>query len=281
LFALTVLIVLLFVTILFFMLWVPWAKRTISLERRQWERELKEQRLKERERMKVWEDELRERQERERQREEQWHREEEERQRLGLYWDNLEADAHCSGYRTRYYWARLLNTVPYQYNWLKPCRDIPIDIHGRSINATTCEIKDDVSLFVQSPRPCLMAVNRGLYMGVGEWISMNLLAHPTGFSSRTKCVQLFESDKFSVYSCNQGCAAPGSGRHVGLDKWLFKSFLPVYFRDLGHASRIFTGTKMERNYVLRPLMISWACTLTNRSLVLIGSVRCFLFDIFI
>jgi hypothetical protein len=184
--------VLLFVNIFIFTLRVPWDKRTLSLERRQWERELKEQRLKEQERIKIWEDELRERQERERQREEQWHREEEGRQRLGLYWGNLEADAHCSGYRTRYYWARLLNTVPYQYNWLKPCQDIPINIHGRSIHATTCEVKDDVSLFVQSLRTCLMAVIRGPYMGIGEWNSMNLLAHPTGFSSRTKFVQLFD-----------------------------------------------------------------------------------------
>jgi len=101
---------------------------------------------------KVWEDLLKARKERERLREEQWHREEEERQRLGLYWGNLEADAHCTAYNTRHYWARLLNTVPYQYNWLKPCQDIPIDIHGRSVKATTCEVKDDVSFLVQSLR---------------------------------------------------------------------------------------------------------------------------------
>jgi len=134
------------------MSWSAWAKQNLAIERQQWERELMERRLDEQSRIKVWEDLLKARKERERLREEQWHREEEERQRLGLYWGNLEADAHCTAYNTRHYWARLLNTVPYQYNWLKPCQDIPIDIHGRSVKATTCEVKDDVSFLVQSLR---------------------------------------------------------------------------------------------------------------------------------
>ena len=148
----TGIIVLLLANILIMLLLVPWAKMSLSLERQEWEQELRNERIKEQRRIKLWEDELKAKQERERLREEQWHREEEERQRLGLYWGNLEADAHCSGYQTRYYWARLLNTVPYQYNWLTPCRDIPIVIHGKSVNATTCEVKDDVSILVRSLR---------------------------------------------------------------------------------------------------------------------------------
>jgi hypothetical protein len=135
-----------------------------------WERDLKERRLDEQVRMEAWEHQLQTRkrqekvrqdkweqkqkdirreeearQERERLREEQWQRDEEQRQRLGLYWAEPEANARCTAYSTRDYRARLLNTVPYHYNWLKPCEEIPIVIHGRSIHATRCEIKQDGS----------------------------------------------------------------------------------------------------------------------------------------
>ena len=117
-------------------------KERERLRQEGWELELQERRREERSRMQEWEELLKKRNERERLREEQWQREEEERQRLGLYWGHLEADAHCTAYNTRSYRAQLLNTVPYQYNWLKPCLEIPIDIHGKSVRATTCEVKD-------------------------------------------------------------------------------------------------------------------------------------------
>lgn len=69
---------------------------------------------------------------------------EEATQRLGLYWDTLIADSHCTTYNTREYWARLLNTGPYDYNWLRPCQDIPITIHGRSIKTSRCYINPSV-----------------------------------------------------------------------------------------------------------------------------------------
>ena len=76
------------------------------------------------------------------------HREEEARQRLGLHWGALTADSHCTAHNTREYWARLLNAVPYNYNWLKPCEDIPIDIHDRSIKTTRCYINPHVRSFI-------------------------------------------------------------------------------------------------------------------------------------
>ena len=88
------------------------------------------------------------RREQERLREEKWQREEEERQKLGLYWDVPVADSHCTAHNTREYWARLLNTVPYNYNWLKPCEDIPIVIHGRSIKTARCYINPYVSSLI-------------------------------------------------------------------------------------------------------------------------------------
>ena len=82
-----------------------------------------------------------ERQEHEKKREEQWQREEEERERLGLYWDIPQDAPHCAGYNTRFYSARLLNTVPYNYNWLKPCQEIPLVIHGKALQASRCEVQ--------------------------------------------------------------------------------------------------------------------------------------------
>jgi len=62
-----------------------------------------------------------------------------------VYWAEPEGNAHCSAYNTRYYRARLLNTVPYNYNWLKPCEEKPITIHNKSIRTTRCEINQDGS----------------------------------------------------------------------------------------------------------------------------------------
>jgi len=111
---------------MFLSLWVPNILSGVAAERKKWERELAQKR------------------EQERLREDQWQYEEEERQSLGLHWDNPVADTHCTAHNTREYRARLLNTVPYTYNWLKPCQDIPIVIHGRSINTTRCYINPNV-----------------------------------------------------------------------------------------------------------------------------------------
>jgi hypothetical protein len=182
----------------------------------QWERDLKERRLDEQVRMEAWEHQLQTRkrqekvrqdkweqkqkdirreeearQERERLREEQWQRDEEQRQRLGLYWAEPEANARCTAYSTRDYRARLLNTVPYHYNWLKPCEEIPIVIHGRSIHTTRCEIKQDVSLFIPfitEPKLTIVGRARVRCMGIGVWTLMNLLAVRIGISSRTRYV---------------------------------------------------------------------------------------------
>ena len=89
---------------------------------------------------------------REQLREKQGLREAEERQRLGLHWADLEEDTQCTAYNTRDYKARLLNTVPYEYNRLRPCQEIPIVIHGRSIRTTRCEIDQDVSYRLYSSR---------------------------------------------------------------------------------------------------------------------------------
>ena len=150
--------------ILFLMIWGPYLNSGIANERQEWERELRERRLQEQLREKEWEGQMRareleerrkqvewnSRQEQEHQREEQWHREEEERQRLGLHWAKPEANAQCTSYNTRDYRARLLNTVPYHYNWLRPCQDIPIVIHDRNLTTTRCEINQNVWMFVPS-----------------------------------------------------------------------------------------------------------------------------------
>jgi hypothetical protein len=129
-------------------------KRQEKLRQDSWQRELEKHRLDEQLRMDNPELEMRGRQRQEKQRqeneclqEEQWQREEEERQRLGLYWAEPEPNEHCIGYNTRDYKARLLNTKPYNYNWLKPCEDIPITIHGSSIRTNHCEINQNVSPF--------------------------------------------------------------------------------------------------------------------------------------
>lgn len=98
-----------------------------------------------------WERERREEQWRreEEKREEQWHREEETRQRLGMYWDRPLKDWQCMGYNTRHYWARLMNTVPYDYNWLKPCEEMPLILNGRSVTTSRCDVQVN-SFIIQS-----------------------------------------------------------------------------------------------------------------------------------
>src|SRR5262245_25549116 len=66
----TIFLVLLFADILIRLSWVPWARMTLSFERQRWEKELRNERMKEQRRIKLWEDELKAKQELERQREE-------------------------------------------------------------------------------------------------------------------------------------------------------------------------------------------------------------------
>ncbi|KIM74485.1 hypothetical protein PILCRDRAFT_79991 [Piloderma croceum F 1598] len=136
----------------------------------EWERELMQRHVAEQSRIAIWEQQLeaRKRQEKirqdewersqkdirreeahrreqERRREEEWQLEEERRQTLGLHWDTPIADSNCASHNSREYWARLLNTFPFDYNWLKPCQEIPLVIHGRSLNTTRCYINEYVS----------------------------------------------------------------------------------------------------------------------------------------
>jgi hypothetical protein len=135
-----------------------------------WERELAARRLDEQLRMDRSERQFKKKQRQEKAKQDEWiegqeqqrlrehlrekqlQREDEERQRLGLYWANLEANTQCTAYNTRDYKARLLDTVPYEYNRLKPCEEMPIVIHDRSIRTTRCEIDQDVSCYVYSSR---------------------------------------------------------------------------------------------------------------------------------
>jgi len=160
---LTVVLVILLAVLL--TIWGPYILSRVPIERYKWQQELIRQREAEKSRIDHWEQELKmrklqekvrqeeweqtqreihreetQRQEQERLREEEWQREEEKRQSLALHWDQPVADSHCTAYNTREYWARLLNTVPFEYNWLRPCEDMPITVHGRSIKTTRCYI---------------------------------------------------------------------------------------------------------------------------------------------
>jgi len=148
--------------------------------RQEWQRELEGRHLEEQSRIDRWERTFNATQERTRRQMEKWRREDEEMQRLGLHWDELTVDSHCTGYNTREYWARLSNTVPYDYNWLKPCEDIPNDIHGRSMKTTRCYANPFVSGEV-----------------IGHW-SVNF--------NEPLCTPFW--DQFE----DKGCTAEGSGR---------------------------------------------------------------------
>jgi hypothetical protein len=117
----------------------------IARERRQFEQELIERRRQEESRIHKWELAFNATQERHRRQMEKWQQEEEEMQKLGLHWDEPTRHPNCAGYSTREYWARLLNTVPYDYNWTKACEDIPIVIHGKSVKTFRCYTNPHVS----------------------------------------------------------------------------------------------------------------------------------------
>ena len=130
-----------------------------------------------------------ERQEREKKREEQWQREEEERERLGLYWDNPQGDAYCAGFNTRHYSARLMNTVSYNYNWLKPCLEIPLVIHGRDVKASRCEIQVTsfiIGVEVMDLISVIVSRVRALCMDIGPSTSTNLFVRPIGINLRIR-----------------------------------------------------------------------------------------------
>lgn len=86
-----------------------------------------------------------------------WEADEKKRQKMGLHWDVPQAGP-CTAHNTRDYKAQLLNTVPYMYNWLEPCSEIPIVIHGESMQANRCEISSDVSFITDSHREALISV---------------------------------------------------------------------------------------------------------------------------
>jgi len=146
----------------------------------QFQRDLMKRNLEEQYRINRWESTFNATLERNRRQMDKWRREEEEVQRLGLYWDEPIADSHCTGYNTREYWARLLNTVPYDYNWLKPCEDIPIIIHGKAMKASRCYINPLVSGEV-----------------IGHWL--------VDFNEPL-CTPFFQQLE------DKGCVAEGSGR---------------------------------------------------------------------
>lgn len=100
----------------------------------EWERQVEQKRAIEHLQEKEWE----EKREQERIREEQWNLSQEQRERLGLYWDQPSA-GRCIAYGVRDYRAQLLNAAPYNYNWLQPCQDMPISIHGSLHTASRCE----------------------------------------------------------------------------------------------------------------------------------------------
>jgi len=96
----------------------------------EWERDLAERKVQEKE----WE----EKQEKERIREKQWNLDQEQRERLGLYWSQP-VTGRCTAQGQRDYHAQLLNAAPYNYNWLQPCEDMPISIRGTRYRTSWCE----------------------------------------------------------------------------------------------------------------------------------------------
>jgi hypothetical protein len=182
------------------------AQRYEQAKENAWERELAERRLDEELRTERLQRQLKMKQRQEKTRQDEWderqdqkrlgerlreqrQREEEERQRQGLYWSNPEANAKCTAYNTREYRARLLNNVPYHYNLLKPCEEIPIVIHDRSVRTTRCEIGQNVSpVVVCMGESKLIAAARAWVRctDIGVWILMNPHAPHIGINSRTK-----------------------------------------------------------------------------------------------
>lgn len=81
----------------------------------------------------------------------EWKRREEEQERRGLRWDAPLA-VKCSAYGVREYRSRLLNIVPYRYNWQDHCEEIPLTLHGQSLKTSRCENESGVSRFEIQPQ---------------------------------------------------------------------------------------------------------------------------------
>ncbi|KZP29925.1 hypothetical protein FIBSPDRAFT_926768 [Athelia psychrophila] len=110
----------------------------MNTSREQWEYHLREQKAREQEREQAWEHQMEEKHDEELIREGEWDVSQERRERLGLYWDQP-APGRCSAHGVRDHHAQLLNATPYRYNWLQPCEDMPIFIHGSMRTASRCE----------------------------------------------------------------------------------------------------------------------------------------------
>jgi len=156
----------------------------LRLERAKLQGELRFERGKLQGEKEEWYRQLNQEREKENRRAEQWQREEEGRQRLGLFWDEPKAEDHCLAFGAREYWALLRNTVPYEYNWLKPCKELPAVIQGKSRTTDRCEIKADGSGAVY-----------------GHWVVNDV-----------KCTPFWSDFK------DKGCTAPGSRLHKYEDR---------------------------------------------------------------
>ncbi|KAI0750973.1 hypothetical protein C8Q80DRAFT_543533 [Daedaleopsis nitida] len=108
-----------------------WDSERALFEKEQlgWEQQRSEWREEERK----WEEERRN---------EERHRREVERRRQGVYWTEPVGDQHCAGYAMRVYRARLMD-IPPDLNWLEVCSDMPVTIHGRSIDKPDDCKRDD------------------------------------------------------------------------------------------------------------------------------------------
>jgi hypothetical protein len=122
--------------------------------------------------------------------ENEWQYEKEVRQRLRLHQNTLVTDLHCTVHNTCKYKTCLLNTVLYNYNWLKPCKEILIEIHGRSIKMAHCYINPDVRFLIHYQNIKMTTAPRYQVrcMDTGLWILMNPYTVHTGISLRTNYI---------------------------------------------------------------------------------------------
>ncbi|KAF7983112.1 hypothetical protein HWV62_24061 [Athelia sp. TMB] len=133
---------------------------------KQWENELKTRRAQEKIRELEWERQMEQRRRDELLREHEWDLSQEERERLYLHWDQPTA-GRCSAHGVRDYRALLLNAAPYHYNWLEPCKDMPITIQGKPYNTVRCEKEGDVGTAKEHNSACWLT--RDLQKIWGHW----------------------------------------------------------------------------------------------------------------
>ncbi|KAI6135287.1 hypothetical protein EDD17DRAFT_1761332 [Pisolithus thermaeus] len=102
-----------------------WQKEVFVQEnlRHEWQREEEERKYKREE----WKREA-----------EEHDREKRERQRMGMFWDQVEAQ-RCTTYGTREYTAYLAN-LPIDYpHWIEACKETMLEVHGKSYFPKRCE----------------------------------------------------------------------------------------------------------------------------------------------